>query len=138
MTTSHPIRHLLGAGLGPYGADFGDLKDKVPGAEIKEIVARNLKKANAYGFICDNVIVNPFKPEEGIEVFKKAITSKHWDVVLIGYGVRRSDQLTILLQIMINACHELSPHSKIIFDAAPGEVWPALKLAYPEELGGCD
>ncbi len=50
-----------------------------------------------------------------------ALSQRPWDVVLIGGGIRKTDDLVELLEQVVNLAHSHAPQAAIAFNTNPGD-----------------
>lgn len=58
-------------------------------------------------------------PEDGKQPFTEAITSRKWDIVAIGFGVRGDAKYTEFFEWLVNEIKEKAPQAKIGFNLSP-------------------
>jgi len=58
-------------------------------------------------------------PEDGVTPMAEKLKSRHYDGMIIGFGVRGNKELTPWFEAIVNTCRELSPKTKFIFNWSP-------------------
>lgn len=56
---------------------------------------------------------------------------KHYDGVMIGFGVRGNPDLTVWFEEIVNIVREHAPHAKFMFNADPQSSLEAAKRWFP-------
>ncbi|KAI8931659.1 hypothetical protein NX059_011307 [Plenodomus lindquistii] len=82
-------KHVLIAGLGRFvpadyeaGAKLGVQKSN------KQMVLDDIEKAQAAGYSCSSMDVNPDKPEDSLRQLKNLLQERHCDLFIVGMGLR--------------------------------------------------
>ena len=68
-----------------------------------------------------------FDNESAVIQLSKLFGEEHFDIVLIGAGVRKDDSCFDLFEKIINIVHEKAPKSKICFNTNPTDSFDAVK-----------
>ncbi|MFE7096653.1 hypothetical protein [Streptomyces erythrochromogenes] len=50
-----------------------------------------------------------------------SLTARHWDVVVVGAGIRKTEQLLPLFEQIVNLIHRHSPAAAIAFNSGVGD-----------------
>ena len=58
--------------------------------------------------------------------FKARLSSKHWDAVVIGFGVRGNPQNTEVLETLVNTASVSIPGVKFGFSSTPEDLFPCI------------
>lgn len=107
-------------GLDPY---------RVPGpwdpAPAAEGVARGMTGLAEAGIDALACLVGLDGSDDVEAVVADALGRQTWDVVLVGGGIRRSDEELGLFEGVINLVHRLAPGAAIAFNRAPDELYAA-------------
>jgi hypothetical protein len=72
-----------------------------------------------------------FGPEKGVAPLVDELNARHWDGVIIGFGVRGNKALTVWFESLVNTVIELSPKTKILFNSSPDSTLDAAKRNLP-------
>ncbi|KAI0087086.1 hypothetical protein BDY19DRAFT_893607 [Irpex rosettiformis] len=70
-------------------------------------------------------------PKDGYQPFTDAITSRKWDVIIIGFGVRGTPDFTVFFEWLVNEIKEKAPQTKIGFNHSPESTLDAAKRLAP-------
>jgi hypothetical protein len=49
---------------------------------------QEVEKANAAGYECSSIDVNPDQPEESLQQIREMLQKKHCDLFIVGFGLR--------------------------------------------------
>jgi len=71
------------------------------------------------------------EPEEGMTPLIDVLKHKHWDGVVVGFGVRGEPSLTVFFEQIVNVVREHSPTTKLLFNTSPGSTIDAAKRWLP-------
>lgn len=111
---------------------------------------QDIEKARIAGYDCASVDVDPDNPEESVRQIRERLQSQHWDLFIIGFGVRGNKvpsptsvmtltcpnisckTFTALFEDAVNACVELSPTTKFGFSPAPDAVYQTILRVLPQ------
>ncbi len=72
------------------------------------------------------------KAETAALEFRKLLTAKPRDCVLIGAGVRTIPEYLQLFEILVNTFHECAPKAKLCFNSGPFDSVDAVRRWVPE------
>ena len=65
--------------------------------------------------------------DAGVARVRHLLSTTTFDIVLIGGGVREDTGVTNLFERLINAVHELAPHTRFAFNSDPSDTLAALR-----------
>ncbi|KAI0341408.1 hypothetical protein BDW22DRAFT_1358940 [Trametopsis cervina] len=69
--------------------------------------------------------------QHGRQPFTDAITSRKWDVVIIGFGVRGQQHLTEFFEWLVNQIRVHAPEAKLGFNSSPESTLDSAKRLAP-------
>ncbi|AKU17720.1 hypothetical protein [Luteipulveratus mongoliensis] len=117
---------VLVIGLDPY---------RVPGPWDPQPVADAIAAATAEfterGIDAENCLVGLDGKDDHEELLTAALRSRSWDCVLVGGGIRHSDELLELFETTINLVHRLAPDATIAFNSRPDDIVTAVVRRLP-------
>ncbi|KAI0821198.1 hypothetical protein BC629DRAFT_1459142 [Irpex lacteus] len=71
------------------------------------------------------------QPVVGSQDVVDALTSRKWDAVIIGFGVRGNPEHTVFFEWLVNAVKEKAPQAKIGFNVDPESTLDCAKRLVP-------
>ena len=99
----------------------------------KETLAKanndNVEGLQAAGYDVDNCLID--FGEAGAEKARTWLTTKCYDAVLIGAGVRLVATNTLLFEAIVNAAHSANPHCRFVFNYSPTSTPDDIRRWYP-------
>lgn len=115
---------VLMVGLHPDAVDFG----KWPGLTAEALMsglAQEKARLAAAGHAADMHWIRA--PEAAAEGLAATLSETHYDVVMIGAGVRKDDDLLLLFERLVNVIHEHAPGTRIAFNSTPRDTAAAIR-----------
>ncbi|WP_225848574.1 hypothetical protein [Streptomyces sp. HPF1205] len=97
---------------------------------VRAGVAAGKARLEELGFTVDVCLLDYGRTAEA--VYRAALAARDYDFVVIGAGVRLDPALTPLLEVLVNATHELAPKAKICFNVSPTTTVKAVQRWWPE------
>lgn len=111
-------------GLDPFKIDFGNPDyarfSEMGAGGIKGLLDKDVAALESFGFDAELVLLTS-DIQASKAVAYEAFSSKNWDCILIGSGVRSIPSNFHLFETIINLVHELAPHAKICFNRRPDD-----------------
>ena len=110
---------ILFVGLQPEAVDFSD-PELPPGFNAEKIhagIAVAMREIAERGWQADLCLIQP--DETAGPAFAHQLSSKVYDCVVIGAGVRLPPRNLWLLEVLVNAVLEAGPGTKIAFNTRP-------------------
>lgn len=92
---------------------------------------QDIENARTAGYDCSQIDVDPDHPDAAVNEIKEKMQSRHWDLFVIGFGIRGNRDFTALFEQAVNACVELSPGTKFGFSPAPDAVFRTILRVLP-------
>lgn len=112
-TSGHRV---LVIGLDPF---------RVPGPwdphPVADAIERGLAGLVEAGYDAKRCLVGTDGSEDVAASVTRALAAEHWDCVLVGGGLRRSDDLE-LFETVVNLVHRLAPGAAIAFNHQPDQL----------------
>jgi len=107
-------------------------------AQFTGLTRKTVAKANsdnvaglqAAGYAVDNCLID--FGEAGVEKARTWLTTKRYDAVLIGAGVRLVANNTLLFEAIINAAHAANPDCRFVFNYSPTSTPDDIRRWYPD------
>jgi hypothetical protein len=121
---SRPMTTVLYLGLEARFVDFSAMTDLTE-EKLTAMLHAQVAQLRAAGFDADFVGVD--RGATAAAVTAAALAEKHYDVVLIGAGLRASPPLLELFETLINVVHERAPRARICFNTSPGDSEAAVR-----------
>lgn len=107
---------------------FGLDPSQVPGydpAPVQQAIAMGKARFDAEGITADYCLVPP--GESGKATLVAQLAGKDYEVVVIGGGIRKEEELLELFEQVINLVREHAPRAKIAFNRNPMDCLDAAK-----------
>jgi hypothetical protein len=83
---------------------------------LRSKIRAQIAEAKASGFDLDMMAIKPSQLESGLNHIRERLAKERPDLFIIGFGIRGSAELTVVLEQLVNACREISPETKIGFN----------------------
>jgi hypothetical protein len=115
------MTRILLVGYDPETVDFSD-PALPPGMTVEKVhagIAVALKQFAARGWEGDVGFIRP--DETAGPAVERLVTSKSYDCVVIGAGVRLPPRGLALFETVVNAVHKAAPGAVIAFNTMPGD-----------------
>lgn len=93
---------------------------------VRALLERDRSALREFGFDSELVFVDVDVATATVEA-ERALTSRAWDCVLIGNGVRSLPSNFLLFEALVNAVHEHAPGAKICFNTKPDDSAEAVR-----------
>ena len=125
-------RRVLVIGLDPR---------RVPGPWDPEPMVQSIEAAMgslaAHGTDAVSCLVGLDGSDDIEERVAAALRSGTWDCVLVGGGIRHSDDLLEVFETCVNLVHRLAPEAEIAFNRRPDDIVDAVdrRLSTPGQTG---
>lgn len=120
MDTAPPDPRVLVIGLDPY---------RVPGPWDPTPVAEGIAVGMAHfadaGIGCESCLFGLDGSDDIEAVVTKALDSRPWEVVVVGGGIRRSEDRLEMFERIINLVRRHAPAAAIAFNATPSDTYEA-------------
>jgi hypothetical protein len=121
---------VLVIGLDPY---------RVPGpwdpGPVAAAVEDGLRELREAGFYTESCAVGLDGSDDVAAVVRAAATSRPWDCVLVGGGIRTDDELLELFEEVVNLVHRHAPQAVICFNATRDDLLVAVRRALSRRDG---
>ena len=102
---------------------------RVPGPWDPEPVARAIEKGLATfadrGVAVETCLVGVDGSDDVEAVVSDALRANSWDCVVVGGGLRHSDDQLGLFELVVNLVHRQAPGAAIAFNSAPDTTYAA-------------
>jgi len=119
MDGEHEMTQVLFIGQQPETVDFAD-PALPPGFNAEKIhagIAIAMRQTTERGWHADLCLVRP--DDTVAPTVERQLTSKSYDVVVIGGGIRIPPKSLLLFEAVINAVHRAAPGASIAFNTRP-------------------
>ncbi|MFD1531640.1 hypothetical protein [Pseudonocardia aurantiaca] len=118
-TTAIEPRVLL-IGLDPY---------RVPGpwdpAPVADAIAVGMARFTDAGVGVESCLFGLDGSDDVEAVVTEALDSRSWEVIVVGGGVRKSEDQLDLFERIVNLVHRHAPDAAIAFNSTPGDTFDA-------------
>lgn len=77
-----------------------------------------------------------FMPEDfdsTLATLREQLATGEWDALVIGGGLKMTAPLTVQFEKVVNACREVSPRTRMLFQAAPGDLDEVVERGFKGE-----
>jgi hypothetical protein len=111
-------KRVLAIGIDPAYADTATLAGFTPEV-IKSYLDAQIAQVTASGYEVDSCLIDLGATAEAVTA--AALTSKPFDCVMIGAGLRQPAPQLLLFEKIINLVHALAPNAKICFNSNPAD-----------------
>jgi hypothetical protein len=115
-----PEPRVLVIGVDPY---------RVPGpwdpAPVVDAIAVGMARFADAGVGVDTCLFGLDGSDDVEAVVTEALDSRPWDVVVVGGGVRKPDELLDLFERIVNLVRRHAPDAAIAFNSSPGDTFDA-------------
>ncbi|WP_199546842.1 hypothetical protein [Streptomyces sp. N35] len=111
---------VLVVGLDPYR--IGGSFDPAP---LAAAIDKGLATFAEHGVGVETCLIGPDGDDEEAAVVAKALRSHAWDCVVVGGGLRQSDDQLALFEQVINLIHRHAPAAAIAFNRSPSTMYEA-------------
>jgi len=119
-----PRRSVLAIGIDPAFADFTTLPGLTPEL-VRHHIDAELERVRAVGFEVESCLIDLGETAEATT--SAALTSKPFDCVVIGAGLREPPAQLLLFEMIINLVHRLAPDARICFNRNPADTLDAVQ-----------
>ena len=121
MTSAVPRRQVLVIGLDPF---------RVPGPWDPEPVANAIETGMAgladRGIDAESCLVGIDEDDDVPTRISEALRSRRWDCVVVGGGIRNSEELVELFESVVNLVRRHAPQAEIAFNSSPENLFEAV------------
>ncbi|KAI0688471.1 hypothetical protein BC835DRAFT_1419139 [Cytidiella melzeri] len=104
----------------------------VPDPELQKTVREGLEKMDVdipgAGYDYHTLLADP---KDGEKAFTDGLTSRKWDVVIVGFGLRGFPQFTVFFEWLVNEIKDKAPTAKIGFNSSPESTLDSAKRLAP-------
>jgi hypothetical protein len=120
MDTTAPEPRVLVIGLDPH---------RVPGpwdpAPVADAIAASMARFADSGIGAESCLFGLDGSDDIEAVVAEALDARPWEVVVVGGGVRTSEDQLDLFERILNLVHRRAPGAAIAFNSTPGDVFEA-------------
>jgi hypothetical protein len=109
-------------------ADFSQFKGLTRGG-LTKANGDNVAGLRAAGYEVDNCLIAT--GEAGADKARSWLTTKRYDAVLIGAGVRLVASNTLLFEAIVNAAHAANPQCRFVFNYSATSTPDDIRRWYP-------
>ena len=94
-------------------------------ALVRSYIDAQIEQVRSAGYNVTNCLIDPADTEAAETA--RALSSRRFDCVLIGAGLRAAPEQWLLFEKIINLVHRLAPHSAICFNSSPADSLAAVQ-----------
>lgn len=117
VDTSAPRPRVLVIGLDPY---------RVPGPwdpkPVADAIAVGMARLTARGFDAEECLVGLDGSDDIEDRIGSALRAHPWDCVLVGGGIRKSEEQLALFEAVVNLVHRHASQAAIAFNSTPDDI----------------
>jgi predicted dinucleotide-binding enzyme len=113
---------VLAIGLDPARVDPSEIRGFTPEV-VRAFIEAQLEKLRSNGYEVHNCLIT--SNEDADELVGQCLSTRAFDCVLIGAGLRAESQL-LLFERMINLVHLQAPRAKLCFNTSPADTVEAV------------
>lgn len=117
-------KSVLAIGIDPAFADFTTLSGLTPEL-IRSYIDAQIEQVRALGYEVESCLIDLGDTAEAVAA--SALTSKSFDCVMIGAGLRQPAPQLLLFEKIINLVHAFAPKAKICFNSNPADTAAAVQ-----------
>jgi hypothetical protein len=117
-------KSVLAIGIDPAFADLTALAGLTPQLVASYLDAQ-IEQVRALGFEVESCLIDLGDTAEAVAA--AALTSRSFDCVVIGAGLRQPALQLLLFERIINLVHALAPNAKICFNSNPADTAAAVQ-----------
>jgi len=115
---------VLAIGIEPALADLAAVPELTPEL-IRSYIDAQTKQLRALGYDAEMCLIDLGETAE--QVATRALSSRSFDCVVIGAGLRVPPPQLLLFEKIINLVHTLAPAARICFNTNPGDTVQAVQ-----------
>jgi hypothetical protein len=116
-------KSVLAIGVDPAFADFTTLSGLTPEL-VRSYIDAQIEQVRALGYDVESCLIDL---GDTAEAMAAALSSKPFDCVVIGAGLRQPRSQLLLFEKVINLVHALAPNAKICFNSNPADTAEAVR-----------
>ena len=109
---------VLAIGIDPVLVDFTALPQFTPDM-FRSYIDAQIERVRGLGFDVTSCLIDLGDTAEAVTA--DALTSRDFDCVLIGAGLRLPPERLLLFEKIINLVHRLAPNARICFNTRPAD-----------------
>lgn len=121
---------ILAAGLDATVSDPAKEVLHIDPTQTYDLIAAEVEKANAGGFDCTIIIVEPWEATASLVKLKAELQTQHYDGFSIGFAVGALKENTRVFKDVVNLAVMVSPETKFIFPLGREDIWAAIQRAF--------
>ena len=117
-------KSVLAIGIDPVLVDFTALPQFTP-EMFRSYIDAQIQRVRDMGYDVTSCLIDLGDTAEAVTV--DALTSRDFDCVLIGAGLRQPPERLLLFERIINLIHRLAPKASICFNTTPADTTEAVQ-----------
>jgi hypothetical protein len=117
-------KRVLAIGIDPVFVDFTAMP-QFTAEMFRTFIDAQLDRVRASGYDVTSCLIDLGDTAEAVTA--QALTSGHFDCVLIGAGLRQPGERLLLFEKIMNLVHELAPSARICFNTTPADSVDAIR-----------
>jgi hypothetical protein len=115
---------VLAIGIDPVFVDYTALPQFTP-EMFRAYIDAQIERVRGMGYDVTSCLIDP--GDTAAAVTAEALTSKNFDCILIGAGLRQPPERLLLFERIINLIHRLAPNAAICFNTTPADTAEAVQ-----------
>ncbi|MBR0691996.1 hypothetical protein [Bradyrhizobium lablabi] len=117
-------RYVLAIGLDPAVVDFSAFPQLTPEL-VRTYIDAQITGLRTLGFDVESCLIDLGETAEAVTA--AALSSKQYDCVVIGAGLREPPERLLLFEKILNLVHRLAPGACICFNSNPADTAAAVQ-----------
>ena len=104
--------------------------------QLRQKIVEQVKQAETTGYIVEikQVRADPDTFPVALQEIKEILRSKHWDGLIIGFGLRGWPKYTEFFEDLVNATIEITPRSRLCFNSTPDDLYETIVRNFGRNL----
>ncbi len=127
------MHYALNVGLDPTAvADPNNPSAAFPTVTPQEVQAGLDKAADdlaTLGLTLENCLLD--RGPDAAEAFRRTVLERHYDIIIVGGGIRLEPSMTPLFEKIVNIAREVTPDSILCFNTGPATHLETVKRWWP-------
>jgi hypothetical protein len=121
-------KSVLAIGLDPAFADLSAFPG-LTAALVRSYIEAQVQEVKLAGYDATGCLIDLGETAE--EVTARTLTSRNFDCVVVGAGLRQPPAQLLLFERILNLIHTLAPTAKICFNTTPADTLQAVRRWMP-------
>jgi len=115
---------VLAIGIEPSFVDYSAIPGLTPEL-VRNFIEAQIERLRALGYDVESCLIDLGETAEAVTV--DALTSRHFDCIVIGAGLREPEERLVLFERILNLILIHVPHVRICFNISPADTAEAVQ-----------